>query len=162
MPKMTISMIDMYCKMVNEQFEPIITVLQSHYNKIEEQCRLAAKKELGIYDKLMREAKLKLELKELAAELDEYTKSKHVNNKWISSKIDQLTNQKMDKAKNGFYKKVEAAQQAMIYKIKLSGLEGDTKEVFNDLPGVIADLTKELKQLPPPNKILKQISNKKK
>jgi hypothetical protein len=161
MAKLTINMVKMYCDMIDEQFQPIMTALNSHYSKINEQCKIEAKKELGIYDKMIRVTKLELEITELKAQLKEYTDNKRIDGKWTNH-LSQLTEQKIDKAKNSFYKKVKAARQAMIYKIKLSGLEGDTREVFNELPGVIADLTKEFKQLPPPNKILKQISNKKK
>jgi len=151
MPKMTISMIDMYCDLVKEQFAPIIQTLKIQDNKIEEQLRIEVKKEFGIYDKMVRLAKLKLQIEELEGELEQFTKESHGKNGW-KTRIDVLVDEKMAAAKNGFHKKVEERQAKMIYNIKLGGLDGETKKVFDELPRVIESLTKELKRLPPPTK----------
>jgi hypothetical protein len=152
--KMGINMIEMYCKMVKEQFAPILQTLKVHSMQLYDMCEKQAKKELGIYDKMMRMAQIQLELKELESELDSYTTK--IGNPW-KSKIQLLAEEKMKIVKNGFQAKVEKAMEDMVFKIKISGLDGETKKVFEALPNVIESLTKELKKLPLPTKKLKLI-----
>ena len=63
--KMGITMIEMYCKMVEEQFAPITQTLKVHNMALQDMCEKEAKKELGIYDKMIYASQLELELKEL-------------------------------------------------------------------------------------------------
>ena len=154
--KMGINMIEMYCKMVKEQFEPINQTLAVHNMALHDMCEKEAKKELGIYHKMTRMAQLSLELKELESELDSFTKQIRHNNSW-KTKIELLTEEKMKVLQNGFETKVEKTMNDMIFKIRISGLDGETKKVFEDLSGVIASLNKEIKKLPPPTKKLKLI-----
>ena len=149
--KLGITMIEMYCDMIKEQFKPITEALDLRDSELEDVCRVQAKKDLGIYDKMMLQAKLSLQLEELKEELASYTSCSYPRNK---NKIDRLTEQKMAALKNGFHKKVETSMKDMIYGIRLSGLDNDTKNVFNRLPAVIESLSKELKALPAPTKKL--------
>jgi len=154
--KMGINMIEMYCKMIKENFEPIFETLKARDFKLEEQCRIQAKKELGIYDKMVNLSKLKLQIGQLKEELLSFTernfKSGHKN------KIDRLTDEKMKIVRNGFHDKVHATMKDMIYKVKLSGLDSDTKSVFDQMPDIIKSLTSELKQLPDPSKKMKRLT----
>lgn len=153
--KLGITMIEMYCKMIKERFEPIFEALKTREFELEEHCTVLAKKELGIYDKMVRLSKLKLEITALEDELYGYTESSYKNNH--KNKIQRLTEQKMKVVRNGFYTKVEEAQRDMLDKVKLSGLDDDTKSVFIELPNVIKKLTNELKKLPAPTKKIKQL-----
>ena len=154
--KMGINMIEMYCKMIKENFEPIFETLKARDFKLEEQCRIQAKKELGIYDKMVKLSQLKLQVKELKDELEMYTKTDYHNNH--KSKVQRLTDEKMKIVRNGFHDKVHATVRDMVYKIKLSGLDSETKSVFDQMPDVIKSLTSQLKQLPDPSKKMKRLT----
>jgi hypothetical protein len=97
-------------------------------------------------------SQLKLQTQQLEEELELYTKKDYHNGH--RSKVDRLADEKMKVVRNGFHDKVNKAMQDMIYKIRLSGLDNDTKKVFDELPGVIDSLVSELKQLPPPTQKL--------
>lgn len=153
MSKMGINMIEMYCKLVKEQFEPITSTLNARDMVLREKCEVQAKKDLGVYDKMVKLAKLKLQVEELELELKGYTTSYYAGGKHHNSKVDQITNQYLKKARNGFHLEVQKAMDDMIFKIKLSGLEGDTKKVFEDLPNVVKKFTEKLEKLPKPMKI---------
>lgn len=159
--KMGITMIEMYCKMVKEQFAPIKETLDARDMLLKEECEIVAKKELGIYEKMVRIAKIALELQELKLQVNSYHESYFTDGIRHDSKINQLTKEKMKMVKNGFHKKVDKLMNDMVYKIKLSGLDNETKSVFEELPEIIENLSKELKQLPPPTKGLKLIKGKK-
>ena len=156
--KMGINMIEMYCKMIQESFEPIFETLKTRDFELEEQCRTQAKKELGIYDKMVKLSQLNLQVKELEDQLEMYTKTDYRNGQ--KSKVQRLVDEKMKIVRNGFHDKVHATMRDMVYKIKLSGLDSDTKSVFDQMPDVIKALTSELKQLPDPSKKMKLIKSK--
>ena len=158
--KLGINMIEMYCKMIKESFEPILETLKTRDFELEEQCRTQAKKELGIYDKMVNLSKLKLQIGQLKEELLSFTEKNYTNSH--KNKIDRLTDEKMKIVRNGFHDKVHATMKDMIYKVKLSGLDSDTKSVFNEMPDIIKSLTSELKQLPDPSKRIKLIKVNKK
>jgi len=158
--KLGINMIEMYCKMIKESFEPILETLKTRDFELEEQCRTQAKKELGIYDKMVNLSKLKLQIGQLKEELLSFTEKNYTNSH--KNKIDRLTDEKMKIVRNGFHDKVNATMKDMIYKVKLSGLDSDTKSVFDQMPDIIKSLTSELKQLPDPSKKIKLIKANKK
>ena len=156
--KMGINMIEMYCKMVKEQFLPITNTLNSQDMLLREQCATQAKKDLGIYEKMTRLAKLKLEKQTIELELKAFTESFYAGGNRHQSKVDQLTDEYLKQSRNGFHVKVREAMDSMIFKIRLSGLDGDTKKIFEELPAVVKQFQKELKKLPAPAKRLKKIS----
>ena len=158
--KMGINMIEMYCKMIQESFEPIFETLKTRDFELEEQCKIQAKKELGIYDKMVKLSRLELELVQLKEELFGFTEKNYQNGH--KNKIERLVDEKMKVVRNGFHDKVYATMQDMVYKIKLSGLDSETKSVFDQMPDVIKSLTSELKQLPDPSKKMKLIKASKK
>ena len=142
--KMGITMIEMYCDMVRQQFESITDTLNARNLVLQEKCKTQAKKDLGIYTKLAKLAKLNLEAQELEHELKAYTESYYLGGKRYDSKVDQLTKEYMSQVQNGIHKKVHHTMNDMIFKIKLSGLDGDTREIFEKLPGVVKELSKEI------------------
>jgi hypothetical protein len=146
--------------MIKENFEPIFETLKTRDFELEEQCRIQAKKELGIYDKMVNLSKLKLQIGQLKEELLSFTEKNYTNSH--KNKIDRLTDEKMKIVRNGFHDKVHATMKDMIYKVKLSGLDSDTKSVFDQMPDIIKSLTSELKQLPDPSKKIKLIKANKK
>lgn len=156
MAKMGINMIEMYCDMIKERFKPVINQISARDMVFQEKCKTQAKKDLGIYDKVTRLARLKLEIAELKSELKAYTEEYYENGRRMQPKVDQLTQEYMKASSNGFQEKVYSEMNDMIYKIKLSGLDGETKQVFEKLPEVIRKITDEMKTLPEPPKRIKK------
>jgi len=147
-----IGMIEMYTKMVREEFAPIISNLNARREVEKHNTEVEVRKELGIYNMTVKRMKLKAELDELDRQLKSYEQSKYYGK---PAKIDKLVNAKMEERKNGLLKETEVIQRDLIHRIKLAGVAGDVKTVFDDLPKMIEPLQKKLKALPATKKVKK-------
>lgn len=145
-----IGMIEMYTKMVKDEFAPIISQLNARREVEKHNTEVEVRKDIGIYDMTVKRFKLKAQLDELERQLKSYEQSQYYGK---PSKLDALVKAKMDERKNGLLKETETIQNDLIKRIKLAGVAGDIKEVFETLPELIAPLEKKLKALPPMKKI---------
>jgi hypothetical protein len=150
--KLGIQMIDMYCQLVYQEFRPILDSLRARRQVEEHNCEIDVRKELGIYDLTTKRMKLKAQLDEIERQLRSYEKAEHYGQ---PSKIEKIVKVKMAESKNGILKEAEMLQMDLIRRIKLSGVTGDVKEVFDEIPKLIAPLEKKIKALPKPKKVKK-------
>ena len=156
MAKLGVTAINMYCDMIKESFNPILAELNSREYDIKEEVETMVKKDVGIYDLYVKHARLKLEIKEIERKLKGWEVSNHTPMGWLNP-IDERVEVIMRKQRNGLRKEVEKELNDLIYAVKLSGLDSDTKSVFEKLPKIVESLAKKVNKLPPPNvkKLLK-------
>ena len=156
MAKLGIQAIEMYCSMVREQFAPLLSELRSREHGIKENLEIHVKKDLGIYNLYVKKAKLKVELEETERQLKGWETKTHTPMGYVDP-IEERVNVLLRKSRNGIAGEVRKEMNDMIFAIKLSGLDADTKSVFDKLPGVIGKLTNKVNKLPAPNlkKLLK-------
>lgn len=156
MAKMGITMIEMYCGMIKEQFAPIIAELNVRDQELRNQVEVAVKKELGIYQLYEKQASLELQLSEVKRQLA-YWEEKERGPLGYMTPVQEKVKVVMDKSRNGISQEVKNTMNDIIYKVKLSGLDDDMKNVFDSLPGIIDALQKKVSKLPAPNakKLLK-------
>lgn len=152
MAKMGIQMIDMYTNMIRDQFAPLIQTFDSRDVLLREQVTVEVKKELGIYELTLKRAKLELAAEEIDKQLKSYEKKEYKQGYGHKTQIEILVDDRMRELRNGTRKEVEKARDDMIFKVKVSGVSGDTKEVFDSLPGIIEELTEKVAKLPAPKK----------
>jgi hypothetical protein len=153
-----IGMIEMYSKMIAEEFAPIISQLNARRSVETANMEIQVRKELGIYNRTIKKFKLEAELAELNRQLKVYEENSSYERGGWCSKIDEIVNAKMEATKNGLLKETEVIRDDLIKRIKLAGVHGDIKTVFDDLSALIAPLQKKLKALPmvKPKKMLKK------
>jgi len=156
MAKMGPTMIDMYCKMIEEQFAPLLAELRVRDQDLKKQVEIAVKKDLGIYGLFEKKAQLELELSEVKRQLKYWEDREHGPLGYktpVEEKVDVI----MNRSKNGINQEVNKAMNDLVYKVKLSGLDDDIKSVFDDLPKVVEQMAKKIEKLPAPNakKLLK-------
>ena len=139
-----VQMIDMYCNMIKDQFQPIIDILNHREKLLQKNLEIEARKELGIYDLYVKKAKLKLELDEIKRQLDGWeSRDRHPDGTY-GTPVEHLVQVKLTSLRSPIRKEVDEILQKLIYKIKLSGLNADAKEVFTDLPNIIKELSDKL------------------
>jgi hypothetical protein len=146
-----IGMIEMYTKMVRDDFAPIISQLNARRTIERANMEITVRKELGIYNLTVKKFKLQAELGEIERQLKSYEEKTNVkiNGRFeYESKIGHVVNAKMAEAKNGLLKETEISRNQMIKRIKLAGVHGDIKKVFDDMSSFIEPLQKQLKKLP--------------
>jgi len=157
MAKMGIQMIEMYSSLIREEFRPLIDQIKHLENEEKKVIEDEVRKELGIYDLWVKEAKLKVQLKIIEEKMSEWTKKSYGTNHEFTSPFDDAVNAKILRGKNGLAKEIRSAEHNMIKRIKLSGVTGDTAKAFANLPKVIKRLTIKLDKTLPEPKTMKQI-----
>ena len=157
MAKMGINAINMYCDMVKQQFGPILSELRSRNSELRSQIEIEVKKELGIYDLYVKQAKFKAQLAEIERQLKGWETKSHTPSGYMDP-IEEKVNVILNKSKNGLMKDVEKEMNEMIFAIKLSGIDSNTKAVFDKLPGIIKKFAEKVVKLPPPAKMTKMIT----
>ena len=153
MAKLGISMIEMYCNMVREQFGPILSELRGRDAELKSKIEIEVKKELGIYDLYVKQAKFKVQLAEIERELKGWETKTHTPSGYMNP-VEEKVNVILNKSKNGLRKDVEKEMNEMIFSIKLSGIDSNTQAVFDKLPRIIDKFTEKVAKLPPPAKMI--------
>ena len=156
MAKLGVTAINMYCDMIKESFGPILAELNSREHSVKEEIETMVKKDVGIYDLYVKQARLKLEIKEIERKLKGWEVSNHTPMGWLNP-VEERVEVIMRKQRNGLRKEIEKELTDLIYAVKLSGLDSDTKAVFEKLPKIVEGFAKKVNKLPPPNvkKLLK-------
>jgi hypothetical protein len=146
-----IGMIEMYSKMIKDEFQPVISQLTARRTVEKANMEIAVRKEMGIYQMTIKKFKLQAQLEELKRQLKGYEEKQNlkIDGKFIyQSKIDHLVDAKMAEKKNGLLLEAETVKNDLIKRIKLAGVHGDVKAVFDDLSKLFEPIKKELKALP--------------
>jgi hypothetical protein len=147
--------------MIKENFSPILSELIAHEDMVRQEIETEVKKDFGVYDLYIEKAKLKLQLEEISNRLSAF-ESKYAQDGDYTSKITHEVNRRMKKLRSPFRQEVEAIQNDLIYKIKLSGINIDIRGVFANMPEIIRELQGKLQLECQNAKPVIQIANNKK
>ena len=157
-----IQMIEMYVKMVNEQFAPLINEVEGNEDQLKEVVKDQLFQELGINKLEAEKAALQLKLDRLNDKIDKYTGTSWQNGKYVKL-IDHLVNIEVEKL-NGVGTQIRDAKTAMVNQVKMIGAVADVQKAFAELPGIISGLAKKVKAIPVKNRVLltKKVGSSKK
>lgn len=145
-----INLINMYEKMVNEDFDPLISSLIARCAGVKERVVTQVKKDLGIYKLYEEQAVLEVRLNEIKRSLKEYEDQYHRSSdsgyRYIS-RIDVAVEKKLTEI-NAPLREVAAVKESLLRQIRLAGVGQEIKSTFDGLPSLIADLTEKFGSLP--------------
>ena len=141
-----ITMIEMYCSMVRDDFNPLINILTARTRGVEHKVEIQVKKDFGVYDLFMKKAELELALKEVKAKLDSVEGNDYRGGKWVN-KIQFEVERRLDLI-NEPLKEVQRQRDSMVRDIKMSGVGQDIKGVFEGMPTIIQELVEKFGNLP--------------
>jgi len=150
MAKLGITMIEMYVKMVRDEFAPLVSEIEMHESNLRDEVEIKVKKKLGVLKLYEEKAALTYRLGEINAKLDKYERHAHVDGYGRMTIIDRMVKDHMRMHSNGVSNTINTARDGAIKEIRLSGISGDIKKVFDSIPDIIAKLTKAL---PVPKKV---------
>lgn len=145
MAKLGIQMIEMYTQMIHEKFSPVLQDLAAVEQEERRRAEREAEEELGV--DILREKKREAQevVTKIEREIKKLTQNDWQGGKKIEAPLKQLVQSKL--ARTGRVKDIKAKRDELVDRIKLSGLDDDTKSIFNDLPATIAEVTEEAKAL---------------
>lgn len=147
---MTVSMIKMYEQMIEDDFDPIIKILQARGNAVKDTVIVDVKKDLGVYDLLTRKAKLELELAEVKEQIERKTKAVRVPDatSWeYKSPIDLEVERRMEEI-NAPLTEAKRFRDGLMREIKLSTGTPEVRAVFGKLPAEIEEWKTKVTRLP--------------
>jgi hypothetical protein len=157
MAKLGITMIDMYCAMVRDDFNPLIISLTARATGVKDKVELQVKKDMGVYHLYQKKAELELALKEVKEKLSDVEGNDYIDGLY-QNKIQHEVKRRLDLI-NEPLKEVKRQRDSMIRQIKMSGIGDDIKQVFEAVPSILEDLVSRFGNLPAiTDKELKQIS----
>lgn len=143
-----INLINMYEKMVREDFDPLITMLKARFAGFKDKILAEVKRDFGVYELYEEQAAVELRLKEIKESLQKYEKAQYqpLGGGWISL-IDEEVKKRM-KLLNAPLTEVEANRESVLRTIRLAGVGQEIKSTFEAMPSIITDLTEKFANLP--------------
>jgi len=146
-----VTQLQMYEKMITEEFQPIINALEARGNDIRQDVVQRVKKQFGIYKLEAKISAAKIQLNELEDEKQNLMghPSYNANVDFHSTSIIGKEITRIMENLNSPLKETRRIQSNVIKNLRLSGIGEDVQKVFTDLETTIEDLTYKLKALPP-------------
>jgi len=141
-----VQMIQMYEKMVQDDFGPLMSKLEARTEGIKDQVEIQVKKDMGVYGLYEEQAALNLRLKEIGEKISGVEKKRYVNGVYVS-KIGEEVGRRLA-ILNAPLNEVRSAAGSMVRQIRLSGVGQDIKNVFEAMPDLLEEFTEKFGSLP--------------
>jgi hypothetical protein len=149
---MTLGLIRMYEDMIASDFSPVIKVLEARSEALKEGIIIEVKKEMGVYDMLVKKAKLEFELSQLKEEIDRKTQRAHVQigpNVWgYKSPIEMEVEHRLEQV-NVTLVQAKAFRENLMREIKLATGTPEVRALFDKIEPQIKEWAEKVKKLPP-------------
>lgn len=140
--KLGIQMIDMYCTMIRQDFPPLLDVVKERRKRTQDKVHEMVLADFHILPMWREREKLQARLEVLNNSLKPFDQGGH-NSFSLRSSIDNEVAERMSQIPDDADVIINV-QKDMARAIRLSGLHGDAKAVFDSLVDRIADLKKKL------------------
>lgn len=146
-----ITMINMYCDLLDQEFKPVIAMLTARTDSIKQSVERKVKKDLGVYDLAMKKTVLKEQIKEIDEQIkklsaSEYTKH-HGSWTWVG-KVTMETDRRLAEL-NAPLEETTAMLESFKKGVKLSCAPAEVAALFAKITPEIKEMTERFKALPP-------------
>lgn len=150
-----ITMINMYCDMIDNEFSPIIAMLEARTSGIKPVITRRVKKELGIYDLLAKKAALEEEIEEIKRQLESQTRDRWNErlHSW-SNVVDAEVERRLEEL-NEPLGEATRMMESLKKTIKLSTAPVQVAALFERLSEEMKGLKDKYSMLPPITDVLK-------
>ena len=144
-----VTLIGMYEDMVKEDFAPLITRLKARTSMVEGEVDRQVKVDMGVYKLYEEKAALDMRIKELTRGIVEIEQKVYdkASGEYLSP-IKLEVSRRLALA-NGPLVEAEKARDKLVRSIRLAGVGGDVKAVFDELPVLLEEMQKEYGSLDP-------------
>ncbi len=136
--------------MVTKELEPVIRILEARGAAMKEGITVQVKRDLGVYDLILKKAQLKAELDEVDSLLSAKTKNQYieVNGERVwTSPIDAEVDRRMKEA-NRPLEEAKAYKERILKEIRLSIGTPEIRAMFTKLTPDVERMLKGTKRLP--------------
>lgn len=145
---LSLGMISMYEGLLDDEFKPVMAILEARSKAIEPRVRVQVKKDLGVYDLLLKKAALEEQLRAVESELED--KVGNEKNSWLTkeSEVEKETKRRLEE-ENVPLASAQAFQHSLKKSIRLSGATSEVQSMFSKLAVEIKKLKEDTENLPP-------------
>ena len=140
--------LDMYEKMINKEFKPIIDILEARGNNIRAEVVQQVKKKFGLYELEAKIKAVEVQLKELKGEEESLVGNVNYSTDFNNHSIIGKEVSRMMSQLNHPLAEVEEKRDKTIKELRLSGLPDEIQKVFTTLDVTVTKLTADMKKLP--------------
>lgn len=139
---LSMGMIQMYIGLIEDEYEPLINMLQAKTEAVKPDIEKQVKVDMGIYDLLMEKTAVETRLSEIKKKLSDLVGSYYDTTSCVQSEINKrLLDMNMP------LKQAMASKEAALKKIKLMGAGDDVKQIFETLASEVALMAKEFENV---------------
>jgi hypothetical protein len=125
----------MYEELLDKELNPVITILEARGNALKERITVEVKRDMGIYDLILKKVQLETALEEVKRSLREKTDKKYIDvdgERVYMSPIDAEIERRL-KESNSPLVEVKAFRDGLVKEIKLACGTPEIREMFNKL-----------------------------
>ncbi len=136
--------------MVTKELEPVIRILEARGAAMKDSVTVQVKRDLGVYDLILKKAQLKAELDEVESMLRSKTNSTYVEvngeQRWMSP-IEAEVDRRMKEA-NRPLEEAKVYKESLLKEIRLSIGTPEIRAMFGKLTPDVEKMLKDVKRLP--------------
>jgi len=147
---LTISHIRMYEEMVSKELEPVARILEARGAAIKDTVMVQVKRDLGVYDLILKKMQLQAEMAEVESLLRNKTSNQYIEvngeRRWMSP-IEAEVDRRM-KEENRPLEEVKVFKESLMKDIRLSLGTPEIKAMFDKLTPQVEKMLRDAKKLP--------------
>jgi len=141
----------MYEELLDKELDPVIKILEARGNAMKDRVTVEVKRDMGIYDLILKKAQLEVHLEEVKKELREKTEKRYVDvdgeRKYISP-VDAEIERRLNES-NSSLVEVKSFRDNLVKEIKLACGTPEIRAMFDKLAPEVEKWMDKVKRLPP-------------
>ena len=148
---LTITHIRMFEELLDKELNPVITILEARGNAVKDRITVEVKRDMGVYDLILKKAQLEAALDDVRQELREKTSQRYIEVNGVKkymSPVDAEIGRRLDEV-NSPLVELKSFRDNLIKQIKLACGTPEIRQMFEKLAPEIETWMAKVKKLPP-------------
>jgi len=141
----------MYEELLDKELDPVIKILEARGNAVKDRVTVEVKRDMGIYDLILKKTQLETALDEVKRQLREKTSQRYIDvngERKYMSPVDAEIERRLDEI-NSPLVEVRSFRDNLVKQIKLACGTPEIRQMFEKLTPEIQKWTEKVKKLPP-------------
>ena len=148
---LTITHIRMYQELLDKELDPVIKILEARGNAVKDRVTVEAKRDMGVYDLILKKVQLETALEEVKDELRDKTSARYIEvngERKHMSPVDAEIERRLSEI-NSPLVEAKSFRDNLVKEIKLAAGTPEIREMFAKLEPEIKMWMDKVKRLPP-------------
>lgn len=148
---LTITHIRMYQELLDKELDPVIKILEARGDAVKDRITVEAKRDMGVYDLILKKVQLETALEEVRSELRDKTSARYIEvngERKHMSPVDAEIERRLSEI-NSPLVEAKSFRDNLVKEIKLAAGTPEIREMFAKLEPEIKAWMDKVKRLPP-------------